>query len=610
MTRAARPPTPLWPSLLLLVAASIVYCAPLFAHLDWYGWQDWDQFTFRYETPRVALLRDWQWPVWNPYANGGTALLAHPHSPVLSPWYVITLLLGAPVGLRVQVVVFMALGAVGMAALMRQLGAGRVAGISAGIVLMMSAHFALHITEGHLEWTALGVMPWVVLGLVQAQQSSLTGGGRAPVIRSALLFASILTLGAVYVPAVYVPFLTVWMAFECVRQRRVAPLAAWVVVAVLAAGLAGAKLVPMSQFTSEHARQPTTKQRTTVKALAIGLLSTDQAARYAEYKGTKRTDFDASTMPLNWHKFDFEFHEYGTYPGVVGGLAVLVGFIATARTRWPLYAAGGVLAWIMLGSEVTPDLWALLRSLPMYDQMQAPSRILATLVFVAAVAAGWGMDELQRRITASRMGAWRTAVPWVVCALLYGELAIMGHSLFAQVFRVPPIRLQAFSDFAQRPAPPESKSLVPDPMKSVLYPRLLANWGALDGYENLSIATGRVLTTGDPGYRGEVYLSEGAGRADVESWTMAHVQVRVRADGPAVVVMNQNYDTGWSAARRASGGVATTEAAVRTQDGLIGAKVERGESVVEFRYWPRGLTAGIWLSVGTLLLCLAGLRRW
>jgi hypothetical protein len=67
-------------------------------------------------------------PTWNPYAEGGTVLLAHPHSPVLSSWYAIVLLFGAPIG---------------------------------GIMFMMSAHFALHIAEGHLEWCVLGLMPWV-----------------------------------------------------------------------------------------------------------------------------------------------------------------------------------------------------------------------------------------------------------------------------------------------------------------------------------------------------------------------------------------------------------------------------------------------------------------
>jgi hypothetical protein len=612
MLSDARHPSPFWPSVVILIAASVVYCAPLFFHLDWYGWQDWDQFTFRYETTRVALLRDLQWPVWNPYANGGTALLAHPHSPVFSPWYVVPLVLGAHLGLRVQVLLFMALGSIGMAALMRQFGAGRVAGITAGIVMMMSAHYALHITEGHLEWTALGVMPWVVLGLWRAQALSLTGEGRRPLIWAALWFASAITLGAVYITAVYLPFLTAWMVCESLRRRSARPLIAWTVVAVLAAGLAGAKLVPMTQFTSAYPRNEETTQRTTLKAIAIGVSESDPATRYADYRQTKGVEFDASVMPMEWFAFDLEFHEYGAYPGVVGALVILIGVVTSARMWWPLYVAGGVLVWMMLGTTATPDVWALVRRLPMYDQLHVPSRMLAALVCVAGVAAGFGMDFLQRRLAASsRIGPWwPRVIPWALCALLYCELAVMGHALLTQVFRVPPIHLTTYSDFAQRPAPPEAAVLVPGTMKSLLYPRLLANWGAVDGYENLSVPTGGVLTTADAGYRGEVYVTGAQGQVDLESWTMARVRGRVRTDGPAAVVMNQNYDPGWSARVQHLDGLVTNTPAVRTSDGLIAANVEGGEVVVEFRYWPQGLTAGLWLSALTLGLCVVGLRRW
>jgi len=612
MLSAARHPSPFWPSVVILIAASVVYCAPLFTSLDWYGWQDWDQFTFRYETPRVALLRDLQWPVWNPYANGGTALLAHPHSPVLSPWYVVTLLLGAPLGVRVQVLLFMALGSIGMAALMRQCGAGRVAGITAGIVMMMSAHYALHITEGHLEWTALGAMPWVVLGLWRAQALPLTGAGRAPLIWSALWFASAITLGGVYITAVYLPFLTAWMAFESLRRRSLKPLLAWAVVAALAAGVSGAKLVPMMQFTSAYPRSEEATQRTTLKAMALGATAPDQAARYLDYRATKGGEIDVNAMPMEWFAFDLEFHEYGAYPGAVGALVILIGVVTTARMWWPLYAAGGVLLWMMLGTTATPDLWALVRRLPMYDQLHVPSRMLAALVCVAAVAAGFGMDAIHRRLAAStRVGAWwPRVIPWALCALLYCELAVMGHALLTQVFRVPPIQLTQYSDFAQRPAPPEVAALVPGTMKSLIYPRLLANWGAVDGYENLSVPTGRVLTIADAGYQGEVYLSGAPGQVDLELWTMARVRARVRADGPAFVVMNQNYDPGWSVRTHRPEGAVTDTPAVRTSDGLIAANVDIGAVVVEFRYWPNGLTMGLWVSALALGLCVVGLGRW
>jgi hypothetical protein len=267
---------------------------------------------------------------------------------------------------------------------------------------------------------------------------------------------------------------------------------------------------------------------------------------------------------------------------------------------------------MMLGSTATPDLWALVRRLPLYDQLHVPSRMLAALVFVAAVAAGFGMDRLHRQLVVSpQIGPWwPRVIPWALCALLYCELAVMGHTLLTQVFRVPPVQLTPYSDFAQRPTPPEAAVLVPATMKSLLYPRLLANWGAVDGYENLSVPTGRVLTTTDAGYRGEVYLAGGQGQVDLESWTMARVRGRVRADGPAAVVMNQNYDPGWSVRVRHPDGTVSDSAAVRTSDGLIAANVDGGEVDVEFRYWPRGLTAGLWLSALALGLCVVGLRRW
>ena len=37
----------------------------LFSETAMWGRQDWDQFTFRYEAPRIALLRDHAMPAWH-----------------------------------------------------------------------------------------------------------------------------------------------------------------------------------------------------------------------------------------------------------------------------------------------------------------------------------------------------------------------------------------------------------------------------------------------------------------------------------------------------------------------------------------------------------------
>ena len=122
----------------LLVLASLVYGSQLLSGLDCWGRGDWDQFTFRHATPRVAMLRDGQLPMWNPYVNGGNVLLAHPHFPAFSPWYLPTLVLGAPLGLRVGVLIFVIVGATGMAALLRRWNVGPAGCLLGGVLMMMT----------------------------------------------------------------------------------------------------------------------------------------------------------------------------------------------------------------------------------------------------------------------------------------------------------------------------------------------------------------------------------------------------------------------------------------------------------------------------------------
>jgi hypothetical protein len=142
---------------LTLIALSLLYCAPLFSGLDGHrvpavgGRGDWDQFTFRRLTPRLAMLRDFQIPLWNPYVNGGNVLLAHPHCPAFSPWYLPTLIFGAELGVRIEVLLLVILGATGMAALLRQWNVSRAGSLLGGMLLMMGSHFTLHLAEGHAE---------------------------------------------------------------------------------------------------------------------------------------------------------------------------------------------------------------------------------------------------------------------------------------------------------------------------------------------------------------------------------------------------------------------------------------------------------------------------
>lgn len=62
--------------IVIFAAISIFYAIPLFENIENYGGMDWDQFVFWNAVPRLTMLKYHQFPLWNPYSNGGNVMLA------------------------------------------------------------------------------------------------------------------------------------------------------------------------------------------------------------------------------------------------------------------------------------------------------------------------------------------------------------------------------------------------------------------------------------------------------------------------------------------------------------------------------------------------------
>ncbi len=596
------PPRPFWPTALALLGASVLFCLPLFGQPDNWGRQDWDQFTFRYETPRVALLRDHQLPAWNPYAAGGNVLLAHPDVPVLSPWYAIVLALGAPAGLRVQVLVFMAIGAIGMAALTRRLGASDLGAAAAGVAFMMSSHFVLHITEGHLEWCVLALMPWVACCILQQT--------RRAVIGAALIFASGMTFGAVYVPAIFLPFMSAWMTLEAIRHRRMSVLTGWGAFLVLAVGISLPKILPVVAFTSAHPRVPVAGVDAPLRLWPTMFGDPRQGSFYQAYRDRELpeghfakvlSDDDAEPFlaTIDDAGLQFGFHEFGCYLGVAGIVLAVVGIAASARRLWPLYGAGILAALVIMGANGPVNLFALLQELPLYQQLRVPSRFLMAVVFVLAVAVAFGVTRIAGSGIAHSRRRLIAAITLTVA--MYGELLGLGWSMFRDVFVVPPVPLETHADFAQRcDGKPSNYEHVID---SAMVRCLQANSGDLDAYENLTVTRGRVRLTHDPDYRGEAYLEEG-GDAIIRRWTMSRVDIHVRSRLPTRLVLNQNFADGWRAMALDAQGTSRELTPLRSGEGLVSVPVDPLVTSVTLFYEAKGFRLGVAIGVPILLSCI------
>ena len=89
---------------------SLFYTLPFLLKITWWGGRDWDLFTTMAAVPVGSLVDYGQFPFWNSYLGGGNILFHHPEVAVLSPFFLLYLVFGAVVGLKLQVLICYVIG--------------------------------------------------------------------------------------------------------------------------------------------------------------------------------------------------------------------------------------------------------------------------------------------------------------------------------------------------------------------------------------------------------------------------------------------------------------------------------------------------------------------
>jgi len=108
----------LMPFLLLAVSCALHW--PLFSSFDLIGSGDWDQSLAFAEVSRKSIVEYGQLPLWNAFMCGGMPDLGNPHSHAFSPFFLLHLIFGAIVGMKLSCLLHFWLGLWGMWALCRR----------------------------------------------------------------------------------------------------------------------------------------------------------------------------------------------------------------------------------------------------------------------------------------------------------------------------------------------------------------------------------------------------------------------------------------------------------------------------------------------------------
>ncbi|MFH1126258.1 MAG: hypothetical protein V1703_03965, partial [Candidatus Altiarchaeota archaeon] len=178
------------------------------------GIADWDQHTTFNAIPYKIIADYRQIPMWEPYLCGGENVIANPQSQFLTPFFILILLFGPVVGVKLIVVVHAIVGMFGMYLLSKYLKLNQISLYIPAVVYLLSGNYSQHIGEGHLFWVVMAYIPWVFLFYLKGVENMFF------VILSGLSSALMLLGGNPYITAYTVIFLTLYTFFEVLRRRE------------------------------------------------------------------------------------------------------------------------------------------------------------------------------------------------------------------------------------------------------------------------------------------------------------------------------------------------------------------------------------------------------
>jgi hypothetical protein len=404
------------------LAASAAFWSPLLLGGALHG-HDWSTHHFHYfDWVRQSFTEYGAFPLYMADAWVTPNFLANAEAPTFGPLAWLLLFLPTGAYLKLLIVAFTAAGLAGFVLLLRDLGVSWPVAAALAAAFCFGGFFASHVAVGH-PW-ALGaqLLPALLLlfrRAVLGSNAALAGG-------AALAAATV--LGGQHQPFLWQNLLLgMFAALWALRVRAAFPLVRFVQLAVLAAGLAAVKLVPLWLEFLDYA--PTAR----IQGLPLGALVGSLLIRG---QGPDRID------PAITYAFGAGWWEYAFYSGplvLVAAAAALVGW----RRSWPLLAAGVFFLVLSIGARGP---WGLLQDLPVWRSQRCPSRFLVLALFAFLVAAGPPLQALLARAQ-QRLRGRAAVLAWGVALLVAADL--FAESLAWQAAAVGP----AIASRDHRPVP-------------------------------------------------------------------------------------------------------------------------------------------------------------
>jgi hypothetical protein len=500
----------------MFVTCGVGGCRVSLLHLG--STDDWRHFAMLWEAARVALADFHQFPSWNPYHCGGLVLYQHPESPFPGPLFLLTFFwLPTAAAMKLWIVAHLVCGTLGARALVADRGGGAAEQILAAALMAASGFFAQHIGGGHLSFTPFLYLPLIVWAFRRALRD----------LRYAVLVAGLFAVTVLEGGTYPAPLMAVALAAECLArlgsaEDRRGMARAVPVIAVLFVLLAGVRLLPALHYLHEHPR---------IEPLDDGIGLGEVFSFWTTREHARRMATHGYVWP-----------EYDTYVGVVPVVLMLAGVLVALAVRDPRrrerridLAMFAALVWCALGRVRPLSLAALLHALPIFRSLRVPSRFLGPAMVGFGLLAAGALPAGRRFVEGRgpRVALAARAIALVLALGVALDVCLTNQRVMQQGLDPELPAGPASADFFQNTGA--------DYARLPTYP--VAGYGTRGCYVALEWKPAPGIVDG----RGPQVRLEPptAGKILSTRWSPNELHFDLQLDAPAIVVLNQNYETGW-----------------------------------------------------------------
>jgi hypothetical protein len=567
---------------LLCIAIAL---APAFRDLTLYGGHDWDEMSAHRLLTVRALTKYGQLPLWMPYACGGFSEWGNVQgaSNLVSPFLPFYLLLELRHALRAELLGTTLISAMGTWLLAGRFTRSAAARTLSCLVFVVSGRFALQAATGHLWHLQYCYLPWAFWAFERALEGArprlrfLAGGAAA--------LAAMVYAGGIYPLPHAALLLGVYALARAGLETSAKPLLALAALGVLSVGVSAPKLFAIALDFGERPRLVDSTEAIDFAILWQALVAPNQTP---------------GSRPIAIPQWGW--HEYGAYIGWAPALGLLLGTLWWAPRREQALKLTGLLALgLSFGAFHAFAPWTLLHQVGLFRSQHVPTRWLYPALLLLGVTAAAALGRALERWRSRRSLELALLAGCLLLAVDIGrESSVpLGRAFWMRARPVAEAPLFRQFERVPRQLQYQRRDYAPEAV-----PAVRAGIGVIECTLHASLniwapkaENGRPLGLGALGrehrdYRGEAYLESGVGTARISGFSPNEISVEVT--GARIgdrLVINQNFDPGWSVQGRPAEAL---RAALSTT-----LRVPHGTIV--FRFWPRGLSAGLAVLALTLL---------